>query len=65
MWTLTLSRSVIFIELFIEMNKRNGASTAGHDWLWCKAGLISTISVCFCCKDVYLSLYISKNIPPE
>lgn len=44
MWTLTVRRSLIFVALFTEMNKRNRASTVGHDWLWYKAGLILTIS---------------------
>jgi len=31
MWTPTVTRSLIFIAFFTEMNKRNGASTVGHD----------------------------------
>lgn len=65
MWTPTVRRSVIFIALFTEMNKRNRASTMGHDWLWCKSGLMPIISVCLCYKDVYHSLYISRIVPPE
>jgi hypothetical protein len=65
MWTLTVIGSLILIALFTEMNKRNRADTVGHDWLWCKVGLILTISFCLSYKDMYHSLYISRNIPPE